>query len=69
MGVSPEDRSKNTVLLQIEVDDVRTFFEYLEQNSTKIAGGPSFEKNDEFWFGSFSDPEDNPIWVVDKNCP
>lgn len=30
---------------------------------------PDFDKGGGFWFGSFSDPEGNPSWVVDKNCP
>jgi len=69
MGVEPVDRSKNTVILQFEVDDLAEFFAHLEQAGGAITFGPSFDKNGEFWFGGFSDPEGNPIWVVDKNCP
>ncbi|MEO2021648.1 MAG: VOC family protein [Pirellulaceae bacterium] len=69
MGVVPVDRSKNTVLLQFEVDDLAEFFAQLEQVGGVITFGPSFDKNGEFWFGGFSDPEGNPCWVVDKNCP
>lgn len=69
MGVAPIDRSGNTVLLQFEVDDVKEFFSFLKNMGALITGGPSFDKRDKFWFGSFSDPEGNPFWVVDKNCP
>ena len=69
MGVEPADRSKNTVVLQLEVDDVKEFFEHLKQNGASITNGPSFDKKDNFWFGGFADPEGNPFWVVDKNCP
>ncbi|MFC1996763.1 VOC family protein [Chloroflexota bacterium] len=69
MGVEPIDRNGNTILLQFEVDDLPKFFEYLKTKGASITGGPSFDAKDEFWFGSFCDPEGNPIWVVDKNCP
>ncbi len=69
MGVKPTDRSKNTVLLQFEVDDVKAFFEHLKQSGGVITFGPSHSEKDDFWYGGFNDPEGNPIWVVDKNCP
>ncbi len=69
MGIDPGDRSKNTVVLQFEVDDLRAFFGHIEKQGAIITGGPSFDKNEKFWFGSFTDPEGNPIWVVDKDCP
>ena len=69
MEVEPTDRSLNTVVLQFEVDDLKEFFTHLEEAGGTITFGPSFDKNGEFWFGGFSDPEGNPIWIVDKNCP
>ena len=69
MGIAPVDRTNNSVVLQFEVDDVQAFFAYLEQEGATITGGPSLNKQDNYWFGSFSDPEGNPFWVVDKNCP
>ena len=69
MGVTPTDRSMNTVVLQFEVDDVAEFFAHLKAAGGTVTFGPSFDKSDEFWFGGISDPEGNPIWVVDKNCP
>jgi uncharacterized glyoxalase superfamily protein PhnB len=69
MGVVPIDRGSNSVVLQFEVDDVQEFFAYLKQEGATITNGPSFDANDNYWFGSFTDPEGNPIWVVDKNCP
>lgn len=69
MGVVPIDRSRNTVVLQMEVDSVKDFFAHLEQPGRSITFGPSFDEKGAFWFGGFSDPEGNPCWVVDKNCP
>ncbi len=68
-GVVPVDRRSNTVVLQFEVDDIQELFAYLEQTGASITNGPSFDKKGGFWFGGFSDPEGNPCWVVDKNCP
>ena len=69
MGIVPGDRAANTVVLQIEVDDVREFFSELEPAGTTISSGPLLNEKDGFWFGGIADPEGNPIWVVDKNCP
>jgi len=68
-GVTPGDRSRNTVLLQVEVADVEAFLEYVESKGASIAFGPSYDEASGFWFGAFADPEGNPIWVVDENCP
>lgn len=69
MGVEPADRKKNTVILQFEVPDVAEFFSYLKEHGGAVTFGPSFDPNGEFWFGGFEDPEGNPFWVVDQNCP
>lgn len=69
MGVTPGDRRRNTVVLQFQVDDVKALFAHLEQNRGTITNGPSLDRNDNFWFGGFADPEGNPFWVVDRNCP
>ena len=69
MGVTPVDRSCNTVLLQFEVDDLRDFLSSVERNGGSITFGPSFNEKDDFWFGGFADPEGNPFWVVDAKCP
>jgi len=69
MGVVPQDRSQNTVLLQIQVANVQELFTHLQQAGCKTTFGPSFDQQGQFWFGGFSDLEGNPIWVVDENCP
>jgi len=69
MGVAPTDRGQNTVVLQFEVDDVKAFLAEVERAGGTVANGPSFNEKDGFWFGGFADPEGNPIWVVDRNCP
>ena len=69
MGIAPEDRGKNTVILQVEVDDVAVFCAHVEAGGGTATFGPSFDKNGQFWFGGFADPEGNSCWVVDKNCP
>ncbi len=69
MGVEPADRTKNTVLLQFEVEDVKAFFEQIGKSGATVTFGPSHSEKDDFWYGGFSDPEGNPVWVVDGNCP
>ena len=69
MGVEPGDRSRNTVVVQIEADSVQDLFAHLRARGATITSGPSQDADVGFWFGSFADPEGNPIWVVDKNCP
>jgi len=69
VDVTPGDRAKNTVLLQVQVPDVRAFFEKLLEAGSIILFGPSFDRKGGFWYGGFADPEGNPIWVVDENCP
>jgi len=69
MGVTPSVPRNNTVVLQFEVDDVQEFFTHIEQSGGSITNAPRFNSQDEFWFGGFADPEGNPCWVVDRNCP
>jgi predicted enzyme related to lactoylglutathione lyase len=69
MGVKPGDRKNNTIVLQLQVADVKSFFEHLSEHGGVITFGPSLDKNDGFWYGGFSDLEGNPFWVVDENCP
>jgi len=69
MGINPNDRKNNTVVLQLQVADVQSFLEHISKNDGTIAFGPSLDKKDGFWYGGFSDFEGNPYWVVDENCP
>ncbi|KAA3656005.1 MAG: hypothetical protein DWQ04_32375 [Chloroflexi bacterium] len=69
MGITPQDRSNNTVVLQFEVSDVKIFFAYLQEKGGSVTFGPSFDEKGGFWFGGFHDLEGNPFWVVDENCP
>ncbi|MHC5211149.1 MAG: VOC family protein [Planctomycetota bacterium] len=69
MGVEPADRSRNSVVLQFEVDDLKAFFAHVESAGGTITSGPSFDADAGFWFGGFADPEGNPFWVVDAKCP
>jgi uncharacterized glyoxalase superfamily protein PhnB len=49
MGVTPENRQNNSVVLQFEVADVKRFFEHLVEQGGKVAFGPSFDEKDKFW--------------------
>lgn len=69
MGVTPQTRQNNSVVLQFEVADVAAFFEHVTDNGGAISFGPSFDKIHNFWFGGFTDLEGNPFWIVDENCP
>ena len=69
MNVEPRERSRNTVLMQFEVNDVRAFLAHIEVSGGSASFGPSFNREEGFWFGAFADPEGNPFWIVDRNCP
>lgn len=69
MGVTPQDRGANTVLLQVQVPDVRELFAHLERQGGTPTFGPSYDEKGAFWYGGFKDLEGNPIWVVDESCP
>jgi len=69
MDMVPGKRANNTVVLQIEVDDLQELYAHLKENGITDLYGPFFDKKNGFWFGGFSDIEGNPCWVVDKNCP
>lgn len=69
MGVTPGDHAHDTVVLQLEVDDVRGFLERLREAGASLTGAASYDEERGFWFGGFADPEGNPFWVVDANCP
>lgn len=69
MGVVPQERKHNTVVLQFEVSDVKAFLEHLTAHGAKTTFGPSHSEKDDFWYGGAEDIEGNPIWVVDENCP
>jgi predicted enzyme related to lactoylglutathione lyase len=69
MGVKPQDRMNNSVVIQIQVEDLKEFFAHVENHEGCVNFGPSFDKSGGFWFGGIADIEGNPIWVVDQNCP
>lgn len=69
MQVELHDRKHNSVILQFEVEEVKAFLEYIESNGGTIAAPAAYSEKDNFWFGSFADPEGNSHWVVDGNCP
>lgn len=69
MSVDPRNRPNNSVLLQFQVPDVKALLAHISEQGGSTTFGPSFDKQDEFWFGGFNDLEGNPFWVVDENCP
>jgi len=69
LDVKKPNRQKNTVILQIEVEDVKTFLAYIKEQEGTVVYGPSFDEKGNYWCGSFRDIEGNEIWVVDTNCP
>ncbi len=69
MGINATEKDSNSVRIQFAVEDVKAFFMHIESHGGSVSLGPSFDKKGQFWFGGFNDPEGNPFWVVDKNCP
>ncbi|MEM7263821.1 MAG: VOC family protein [Planctomycetota bacterium] len=68
-GVEAGDRSRNGIVLQFEVDDLKAFFEEVVASGATVPKPAAFDPNGKFWFGGFADPEGNPYWCVDRNCP
>ncbi len=64
-------RNNDTIkhLLQVEVQDVRAFLAHVEKAGGAVKFGPSQDAEAGFWYGGFTDPEGNVIWVVDHTCP
>jgi len=69
VGVTPGDRAMNTVLLQVGAPDLAALFARVGEAGGTVTFGPSFDERGGFWYGGFADPEGNPIWAVDENCP
>ena len=63
------DSRTNVLVLQVEVDDVKTFLSKIEQLGGTVSGPAAFDSKGGFWFGAFDDPEGNTFWVVDSKCP
>lgn len=64
MGVRLPTPRTNAVVVQLQVEDARTFLAELEAKGAKVLFGPSFQEDEGFWYGGFEDVEGNPIWVV-----
>ncbi|QDU35780.1 Glyoxalase-like domain protein [Maioricimonas rarisocia] len=64
VGVEPQDRSRNTLVLQIQVDDVKSALEEVEAGGGKVTTPPMQEEKTGYWFGAVTDPEGNPCWIV-----
>ena len=62
----PKDARKHAAVVpQLNVSDVRGFLARIEEKGGEVPFGPSFEEDEGFWYGGFSDPEGNPFWVVE----
>ena len=66
MNHTPASPRNNSTLLQISTDDIHTLFSSVQEHGGTILFGPSVDKNDGFTYGSFSDIEGNPVWVMEN---
>ena len=64
MGVEPGERRRQAVVAQFNVDDVKAFLARVKDAGGEVPFGPSYDENEDFWFGGFADIEGNPSWVV-----
>jgi predicted enzyme related to lactoylglutathione lyase len=65
MKTTPGDRKNATVIAQLNTDDIKGLCERVREKGGDVPFGPSFEKDEKFWFGGFADPEGNLFWVVE----
>ena len=70
IGIAPAEAAAidPTVIPQIETPDVAALLHRVRERGGSI-DGPLTDSARGFSFGSFKDPEGNPWWVVDPNCP
>ena len=69
VDVEPGDRSRNTVVLQFETDDVGGLLDHVAANAGTVVFGPAFNESDGFSYGAFADVEGNQCWLVSAACP
>ncbi len=66
MKHTPTRPRNNSAILQVSVSDSHTLFSRVKENGGTVLFGPSVDKNEGFAYGSFSDPEGNPVWVMEN---
>lgn len=64
MGITPGDRSRQAVVAQFNVEDVKAFLATIVERGGSVPFGPSYDPDLDLWFGCFADIEGNPAWVV-----
>jgi predicted enzyme related to lactoylglutathione lyase len=64
MDFEPPTPRANTTFPQFVADDVEGFLQLVVERGGSIVFGPSFADDGGYWYGSFSDIEGNPAWVV-----
>lgn len=62
--VDPPSPRRNSVLPQFVSDDVERLLARVVEHGGTIVFGPNFAEDGGYWYGSFTDIEGNPAWVV-----
>jgi len=65
-GITPVSPRKNTVVIQIGVEDIRFLFEQVKINGGKILFGPTKDQENNFYYGGIADIEGNEIWIIEE---
>ena len=67
MGVTLQSPRNNSMILHVSVsDNIEALFKKVEELGGTVTSGPSVDRNEGFRFGSFEDPEGNPVWVIEN---
>lgn len=64
IDISPPSPRNNATIIQLEVSDIKAFYERIKKNGGVIVFGPSYEEKEKFYFGAVNDIEGNQIWVI-----
>ena len=63
MGAEPRAPRQNTAIPQLRCDDVEGLLARVKTHGGTVLFGPTLQEQEGFWYGAFSDPEGNQVWV------
>lgn len=65
MKHTPSPEKNNSTFLQIEVEDINTFFKRIKETGGTISFGVNIDVKSGLKYGEIKDVEQNQIWVIE----
>ena len=66
MDHSPNKPKNNSMVLQLEVDDLKSLLKLIENSGGEILFGPDLEKAENFLYAGAKDLEGNELWFIER---